>query len=292
MLKEKGILLLCFGHAYFGRLAYNLCATIKAVEDIPVAVVHGGKALSHLSETQLAIFDHVIQLPEHIGNVGGFAPKLYLNELTPFEETLFLDVDMLWLPYRKPSELFEALKDVEYTGITEGWCDIETLNCDNINKAYYFWADLNEIKTVYKLKEGKIYQWRSEVVYFKKTARVEKFFKKAQAIYANPKLKTVKKFGTHIPDELAINIAAAIVGIEPHKEKWTPAFWYSLNRDRVPGMTELSRWFLVSFGGKDAMGAIKKLYDSVASQAFKKIGRQHLFSLHSKSSYLPERAKI
>lgn len=259
---------------------------------MPVAVVHAGKALSHLSEHQLAVFDYIIPLPEHISNAGGFAPKLYLNELTPFEETLFLDADMLWLPYRKPSELFESFGEAEYTGITEGWCDIETLNCDHINKGYYFWADIAEIKNVYKLKEGKLYQWRSEVIYFKKTAKTDKFFKKAQGIYANPKLKTVKKFGTHIPDELAINISAAHFGITPHKERWTPAYWYSLNRERVPVISELERWYLVSFGGKDAMGAIKKLYDSVASAALKKLGRQHLFSLHPKSSYLPERSTI
>lgn len=281
-----------YGHPYFGRHCFNLCASLKAAEDIPVAVVHAGKALSHLSEHQLQIFDHIIPMPESISDAGGFAPKLYLNEVTPFEETLFLDADMLWLPYRKPSELFDALQESDYTGITEGWCDIATLNCDEANKAYYFWADVKEIKEAYKLKEGKMYQWRSEVVYFKKTAKTEKFFKKAQSIHKNPKLKTIKKFGEHVPDELAINISAAINGIAPHKEKWTPAYWYSLNRDRVPIMSELQRWYLISFGGKDAMGTIKKLYDSVASVALRKLGRAHLFSLHGKSSYLPERAKI
>lgn len=289
--KTRGIILLAFGHSYYGRMCYNLCCTVKATEpEMQVAVIHKGSGLSHLSLNQLQIFDHVIELPDHAQ--GGFSPKLYLNELTPFTETIFLDADMLWLPNKKPSQLFDELSDVDYTGITEGWCDIETLNCVNANKAYYFWADVKEIKEVYKLEKGKLYQWRSEVIYFKKNAATDKFFKKAQAIYKNPKLKSIKNFGTQIPDELSINISTAIHGIEPHKEKWTPAYWHKLNGDRIPTGGELVRWYLVGFGGNFASGSIKKLYDQVSSVAMKKLGRQHIFSLHSKSSYLPERAKM
>ncbi len=290
--RKRGVIALAVGHPYYGRLVYNLFCSVKAAEpDMPVAVIHGGKALSHLSMQQMTIFDEVIELPEHIK--GGFSAKLYINELTPFKETLFFDADMLWLSAKTPTQLFEELKDVDYTGITEGWCDIETLNCDNANKAYYFWADVKEIKEVYKLKEGKLYQWRSEVIYFKKTAAIDKFFRKAQSINKNTRLKTTKNFGENLPDELSINISAAIYGIAPHKDKWTPAYWHKLNNDQIPHAGEMNyRWYLVSFGSHYSSGTIKRLYDQICKVAMKKLGRQHIYSLHSKRDYLPERAKM
>jgi hypothetical protein len=296
MLKEmkyqKGVIGLAVGHPYYGRLIYNLFCSVKAAEpEMPVAVIHGGRALSHLSMQQMSIFDEVIELPENIK--GGFSAKLYLNELTPFKETLFFDADMLWLPAKTPSQLFNELSEVDFTGITEGWCDIETLNCDNANQAYYFWADVKEIKEVYKLSEGKLYQWRSEVMYFKKNARTDKFFRKAQSINKNPRLKTVKNFGEHLPDELSINISAAVHGINPHKDKWTPAYWYKLNNDQIPHATDMnSKWYLVSFGSHYSSGTIKRLYDTITKVAMKKLGRAHVFGLHSKRDYLPERAKM
>lgn len=286
----RGVILLAVRHPYYGRLAFNLAATIKASEAIPIAIVHDDKSLTHLSDSQKSVFDHFVSLPKHIGE--GFAPKLHLNELSPFEETIFFDADMLWLPVRKPSELFEELGIADFSAITEGWCELETLDCTNVNQMYYFWADVKEIKEAYGLKSGKLYQWRSEVIYFKKTDKIDQFFRTAQEIHANPNLKSIKSFATYVPDELSINISAAIHGIGPHKEKWTPAYWYKLFKDQIPGTATLYRWYLISFGGNAANGSLKKIYDQIASMALKKIGKQHVFGLHSKNSYLTERAKM
>jgi hypothetical protein len=288
-MKERGIMLIVYGHPYYGRMAYNLACTIKSVEDFPVAVAHAGRALSHLGEDQVSIFDEVITLPPAYAN--GFAPKLYLNELSPFKHTLFLDADMAWLPYRTPSELFDKLKDVDYTGITEGFFDYESQE-DQTNPMYYYWADLKEIKEAYKITSGRLYQWRTEVIYFKKTAGTKKFFEKAQKIYKDPKLKTVRQFGETVPDELAINISANINGIEPHARKWTPAYWHRLHNNRVPTIAELRAWYAVGFGGNYAGGSLIKLYDNIVAVAMRKLGRQHVFTLHPKKSFLVERIKM
>lgn len=287
---KRGIILIATGHPYYGRMAYNLACTIKASEDVPIAVVYSGAGLSHLSMQQLNIFDQVIPLPEAIG--PGFAPKLYLNELSPFDETIFFDADMLWLPKRKPSELFDELAPHDYTGITEGWHDLDHQEQKHVNQAYYFWADIVEISKVYGIKSGKIYQWRSEVIYFKKNELTDRFFKTAQQIHDNPGLESIRRFGTYVPDELAINISAAIHGIHPHKTNWTPAYWHKLNRDIIPEPSSLHQWYLMSFGSNFASGSLKKIYDQIAKAAFIKLKRQHMFSLHSKKGYLPERVKM
>lgn len=278
----RGILIIVNGHPYYGRQAYNLAVTIKANQEIPIAVAFGGTALNHLSEKQMEIFDHIIELPADAPKNSGV--KLSAYDVTPFKETLVLDADMLWLPNKNPSELFEEVKDAEFTAITEGYHDGD----DKGNPFYFYWADVSEIRKVYKV-DGKIFQWRSEVMYFKKTPRVAKMFKEAKKIFANPRLTSVKQYAGGVPDELAINIAAAIHGFEPHEEKWQPAFWWKLNRSIVPDFPTLYGYYLASFGSNTATQTIKKLYDRIMKAASYKKGHQHVFPLMSKRDYLPER---
>ena len=288
----RGIVIMATRHPYYGRMAYNLACTIKASEqDFKVAVVHDAIGLKHLGPHQSDVFDYRILLPEHYPT--GFATKLYADLLTPFDQTLVLDADMLWLFKRTPSELFDSLKDISYTGITEGWVDVADMGDDShVRKDYHFWADREEIKKVYALTSGILYQWRSEVMYFEKTETVSKFFATARDINRNPKLDSVLKFLDKIPDELSINISSAIHGIEPHKKLWTPAYWHKMNNDITRNPADLVNWYLVSFGNHWSNSSVKKLYDRIASIALKKLGRQHVFSLHSKKEYLPERIKM
>lgn len=286
MLKEKGIVIIATGHPYYGRMAYNLALTVKAVEEFPVAVIYSGRALDHLSERQLSVFTDIISVPEDVPL--RVATKLWINELTPFKKTLLLDADMLWMPKRKPSELFDELKEVEFTGITEGYYESEE-NKD-INPLYFFWADPSEIQSVYKT--GKVYQWRTEVLYFKKSAKTDKLFRFAQKVFQNPKLKSIKMYADMIPDELAVNVSASVNGIEPHQFRWMPAYWHRLNGNVMPDIQAIYSYYLVSFGSNNASGTVKKFYDRLMKAAAYKTGVQHLFPLHSKKSFLPERAKM
>lgn len=280
----KGVVVVATGHPYYGRQAYNLAVSIKAVEDTPVTVLYAGRALNHLSDIQLNFFDKIIELKEDVPNGAG--AKLWVNEYSPYKETLLLDADMLWMPKKKPSELFHAVKDVEFTAITEGYHDGQ----DHGNPVYFYWASVEEIREVYKI-EGKIYQWRSEVLYFKKTAATKKLFAQARKIFLNPKLNTIKEYAGGVPDELALNIAAAIQGIEPHAEKWQPSFWWKMNNQIVPGFDQLYSYYLASFGSNVASQPVKSLYNRIMKAASYKLGVSHVFPLYSKREYLPERQK-
>jgi len=271
-----GIVIIATNHPYYGRMAYNLAVTIKASENFPVTLLYQSPAINHLSTNQRGIFDELIEIPSEIP--GGWGAKLYLDKLSPYHETLYLDADMLWLPYRKPSELFEELNPYEYTGITEG-------KTGDPNLAYYFWADESEIREKYKVES--VYQWRSEVIYFKKET---KLFNKARKINPTVALKSVKKFGTGIPDELYINIAAALLDIHPHRYKWTPAYWPRLFKDVIK--PDLSGYYLISFGSNWASTNMKKYYMTVLKSAANKLGVLPMFELTSKRSFMPERQKM
>lgn len=275
----KGVLIFAVGHPYFGRYAHNLAMTIKAVEDIPVAVVHDGKGLSHLSDRQLEIFDHVIE--EEL--TPGCGVKLHAYELSPFDQTLLLDADMIWLPRHKPSDLIDSLTGTKFTGITEG-------STENPSGHYFFWGDAEEMKDKFKVE--KIYQWRTEVLFFEKDDLVEAMFKDAVKIYSNHGLSYVKEFAGGVPDEMAINIAAAIHGLHPHKDNWQPSYWAQLHRNTLPDLSSLyDNYYLLSVGGNHTSENVKKLYNNIVKAQAPKLGLTHCFPVTSKHSFLENRRK-
>lgn len=287
MLKQ-GILIFACGHPFYGRMAYNLALTIKAVENIPIAVVCTPHSISHVGNSQRAVFDYVIDCPVDVP--VGCGCKLWANDLTPFEETLLFDADMLWLPNKKPSQLFDQMTGVDFTAITEGYYDCTENKQHDINTKYFFWADCEEIKTKFKTKSDKIYQWRSEVVFFRKNKQTNQVFNSAKRIYRKPNLETMMKYAGGVADELAINISAAIHDVHPHRFKWQPSFWFMQHGGNIPTLEYLyANYSLVSFGSNFASGSAKQLYNRIVKAACYKMGHQHVFPLVSKNEWLPDR---
>lgn len=277
-ISTRGILLVATGPAGYGNLAYNLACSIKSVEQVEIAVVFSEASLSHLTEKQLAYFDHKIELPYDYRT--GFGVKLHLDQLTPFTHTLCLDVDMLWLG-KKPSEMFAAMDGVCFTCITEG--DSETPN-----KKYYFWADPKEIKEKYGV--DKIYQMRSEVMYFERGTAV---FETARELKPEEMLGSIRRFGKAIPDELYFNIAMAVLKVEPHVSKWMPAYWARLHGEVMPNLSVLYRdYYLLSFGSNAASPIMKRAYDNVMQVVCRKLSLPYMFKLKSKKEWAPDRLKI
>lgn len=285
----NGILIYATDHPYYGRMAYNLALTIRATGDTtPIAVAYRGSALNHLSKSQMEAFDHVIVIANDLPRGSGI--KLWSNLHSPFKNTLVLDADMLWLPKKTPEMLFAELAGVEvFTAITEGRYNIDSKKTDS-NPKYFFWANPEEIAKVYKIESGNIYQWRTEVMYF--TDKSKRMFSKARKIFSSPNLTTIQHYAGGVADELAINVSAASLGIEPHAFRWAPSYWSRLHNHRIPEVPALSDYYLVSFGANFASSELKKLYDRLVKASCYKMGLQHLFTLQSKKDHLPERAKM
>lgn len=282
----KGITIFATGHPYYGKLAYNLALSIKAVEDFPVCIVHTAQSISHLSEDQKSVVDKFIELPD--GVPAGCGCKLWGYDISPFKETLLLDADMLWLPQRKPSDLFNELKDVEFTSITEGYW---TADKKDVNPLYFFWADPVEIASVYKV--DMIYQWRSETMFFKKSELIEDMFKTAQRVFINSGLKSEAKYATGTADELGLNVAAAVHDVHPHTYKWKPAYWHLLNKGAYPEFAFLyANYYLASFGSNIASTISRQFYDRIMKSACHKLGKAYVFPLISKRGTIPERMKM
>lgn len=281
----QGIIITATINQIYGRFSWNLLLTIKAIEpDCKVALVYDEAGLSHLSPSQIDRFDYLIP-----AETTGFGGKLALDLITPFDRTMVLDADMAWMPLHPPSTLFANLEDAEFTAITEGKIDLTT-DQDESNGRYFWWADIAEIKEVYKLTTGTLYQFRSEMMYFTKTARVKKMFALARKIYKNPRLKTLKRFGTQVPDELALNIACAQLDMHPHRYKWSPSFWPKLHGENVRSVDEIyNSYYLLSAGSHVPTPTTQRLYNGIVGSAAHKMGKLHTFPLPNKAKAIPDR---
>ena len=128
MKKEKGILLIALGHPIYGKMAAALAASIKATsQEIPIVLYCSEQSTSRLMEGEKKLFDQMLIMPEEYYITNGverfLKAKTFVYDLSPFDETIFLDVDMIWSPKKKPEDLFEELNNLDFTMCNEGYVD-------------------------------------------------------------------------------------------------------------------------------------------------------------------------
>jgi hypothetical protein len=292
MLKQKdkipcGILLLAIGHPYYGRMAYNLAMSIKAKDSsVHITLVYTEGSISHINERNLHLFDNKLAID---ATNQPFGAKLLLDQLTPYDRTLYMDVDTLWVNKCSPAKLFDELNGIAFTGITEGMHDYSDPNKSDANKQYPTWADLDEIKSVFQLQNSIIYQWRSEFMYFE--GQGQDVFEYARVAYARAQeLTTVKKFADHIPDELAINIAVNQCGMWPHEYKWKPTYWDRLYGGNMTDIADLqANYYAISCGSNYNGAALKRTYDRICAASAARLNLQHVFPLVNKKEMMTNR---
>lgn len=271
MKTNRGIIIIALGSPFYGRMAFNLLISLKHTEpEMPVTLIHDSTAITHLRTEQRKRFDSMLPCsPEFYmlnGKMQYYMPKLHLHELSPYKEAIYLDADMLWLPRRKPSQLFDELAAVDFAMINEGY--IEMQGGDKFsNKNYTFWVDPDKLKAAYpenkNVQTGKLFQYRSEFIYFKKNKQSKKIFNLAQRVYKYPKALPLK-MGEKIPDEYAFNIAGLLLGIEPHEFNYCPIFWEFLHgRQRLPESELYQRYYGYSMGGSMNVDRQKNFYNEL-----------------------------
>lgn len=288
MNKQRGILLIAIGNTYFGKCAYNLAVTIKAAGDISIAVIYDETAFTELSESQRSIFDLLIPNKKKDGNMNGAMQiRLSLPVLTPFVETLAIDVDTVWMPGRDPNEVFELLADRDITYVNEGFLNLETgenTTPDN----YSGWAEPKEIAEAYGLT-GRLYQMRGEFLLFRSTLEVKKAFTAAKKIQSKPLIEPLR-LGNAVTEEFALNIAFNQAGIEPHLANWQPTYWPLMRGMHLPPVHKLKEMaYALSFGGNIISRSLKTAHNIIVGAAAHKLGLSGMFPLQAKRNYLIER---
>lgn len=288
MNKEKGILIIALGHPNYGRMALNLAISLKYTSKLPIVLAHDNSAISQI-QGNLDKFDELVLVPEKAYHRRGMKEyikaKTAIYNLSPFEETIYLDADMLWLPKRPIDLLFDELKETDLAIQSRGTVD---LTQNHLPERSSFWCDLNEYKKEYG--GDKFYSLSSEFIYFKKTKENKKFFSDSAKIYDSLKVSHTV-FAGGIPDELVFNISMLQNCIENYKDFYTPIYWEQAERKNLQPSEMYQRYFGYSAGGKIYSNNEKKFYDNL-SQFYGTHSGVHYFKLKDKMKYLPERANI
>ena len=277
---KRGILLQALGHNNYYQMAVVLAASIKVNDVLPVCLITDNT----VRKEHEFLFD-IIKKPfnESItnGNKTEFIKaKLFMYDYSPFDETIFLDVDQIIIKGRKLSTVFNELKNVEITFSNTGISN------------HCIWSNINEVKKLYGNKP--YWNFHSEFVYFKKSEAVKNYFDTAKMVYDEAEIKTALRFANgSMADELAFQCAAMITEVYPHKENYTPNFWY----DRNPKLAykypyELTDYITYSIGGKYNPQHIKNCYNTLAKSYFATLGLLNPYQVVDKRKYLPERSLI
>ena len=278
----RGILLIALGAPEYGDMAANLAASIRYSDpDIPIHLVHTDKSISHLSPLHRALFTSFAICPEEYYKWKAVSPlsfgegqgvrteyikaKTHIYELSPFDETLFLDADMFILPATHMSSVMSQLSSVcHYTIENRGYADLSK-PIEEINPHYCNWVNICDVKKHYDTT-GRFYHLHSEFIFFKKNEKNKKFFDAVREVYDMRPLQW-QVFDGGVPDEYAFDIATAITAHYPHQDPYIAIYWHGMDGRKDWNKDVIKNYIGFSLGGNfipewltQKMNAYKQLY--------------------------------
>lgn len=198
MKSKRGVLLLAYGHKSYIREARNVAATLMLhAPTIPRALVTDAP-----SEELHISFDEIVPYRPELGSV--FEQKLHLDKYSPFEETLFLDVDCLVV--RDLSWVFEffAGSGVGYTA------ELRTTG-------QWYGADIADLLANTGLTW--LPRHNGGFLYFDRSSESKRFWDAARRYFMRLPELGIRSFrGEAYPDEPAVALGTAECGILPTED--------------------------------------------------------------------------
>lgn len=312
---SRGILLVALGAPEYGHMAANLAASIRYSDpDIAIHLVHTERSVSQLTASHKALFTSMAECPaayytrESMVNgqqstngrlTTGDGPrpllwpvvsrqppieyikaKTHLYDLSPYDETLFLDVDMYILPATKMSNVMEQLSSVcHYTIENRGYADLR-LPADKLDPHYSTWVNILDVKKHYNT-EGRFYHLHSEFIFFKKNEKNKKFFDKVREVYdTRPVAWTV--FDGAVTDEYAYDIATCILEHYPHQDGYIAIYWHGMDGRRDWNKDVVKNYIGFSLGGNYIPEWITTKVNAYKQLFRKSLNLPHLFNVPPK----------
>lgn len=289
-----GVVLLAFGKVQYYWAAYNLAFSIKKFNpsiNIALIVDDRGKAFSQCPELHNCI-DYVSDIAqEDIYTDKKLDPaklKVKLYNYLPYERNLYLDVDAVALKDIQPmiEELAQSGKD--YISHCVGYHTIDKGR--DFKEMQWAWAD--KIWAHYNLAADIVMPAiNSSMQWIVKSEKAAAIYAKAQELYfENPiPLKDLRfKWGGSQPDELYMNIALAILGVDPALKHYEPLkgseggmIHFAMTR----GLTfqeVTANYYLQSYYG--GAGFTPNFYidwlDRMLKADHQAIGKRHIYLIH------------
>ena len=283
---NRGVVLIAVGHPNYGRMAAALASTLRlSNDDIKITLLYSNEAISELREDELSLFDLQLLDKETYKEGRYLRPKLLLYDLSPYDETIYLDVDMAWLG-GSINDLFYECVDSDFNMKNYGYTNINK-SIDDVKD----WAMASHVAIAYSLSDEKNFHLSSECLYFKKTKDVKKLFSLALKIFDKPKVES-REFAGYVADELAFNIAMMKLKLYPSIENWQPIFWRQSNKALCTIQNLKENFKALSMGGVRATDTEQFIYNTLVSSAYYKLGILYPYKWINKYRFLRERKII
>lgn len=285
---SRGVVLISLGHVNYGNYALQLARSIKYVDDsIPITLCYNNSSIGHI-KPYLHTFGNTIEIPKEYYITNGLndyiKAKTHLYDLSPYEETIYIDADVIWCPQKKITELFNEVSESNITIANRGKEEIK-----NAKAGFIHWAKPSDIASVYG-NEGWIYNLASEMIYFKKCIEVESFFEVAKEVYLNPQIN-YKKFAHHLPDELAFEIAILQTGVS-FRSPYLPFYWEQAEKKALQPHKIYKDYYAYSMGGNTNTTGQEQIYNNLANHYNSKFKVNGYYPAKNKKNWLNERKDI
>lgn len=290
--KENGILLLALGHPIYGNMAFTLAMSLKHHADCPpIHLVYHGSALNHLNDQKRSFFDTMSVCPDEAfmkkGKIAYFKAKTWMYDLSPFDNTLFLDADIIWFMYRSVNNLIQQLSQVDFTIQNREWWDLSNPESEKVK---WMWGRVADLRK--QFEKGKLWSLHSELVWFKKCQKNKEYFDWVKELFDNPPIPA-SDFAGDIADEFAFAIACLITGMEPHQSPFLPIYWHKLDHRQGTELARLKdKFYGYSVGGNNLRETEIEKYNLLARGYAQRAGVQNPFRLLPKKRVLAERKSM
>lgn len=291
----QGVLIVALGHNNYGRMALNLAASIRYLDKrISIHLVYTESAVVNIEKYLHVFTSKEICNPaysQYKGKTAYIKSKVHIYDLSPFDKTLFLDADTIWLPCnKKASEVMDELSGVELAIANKGFFDFEHSAPD---PSYSQWVAMEEVRAAYNFSKGKYYSLHSEFIYFEKCDNNVAYFQKVKDVFENPIVSPVT-FAGAIPDEVAYSIASILCNHYPHQDNYLPVYWQPREKKKTAYSRIHEQYYLLSIGGKMLTDSTVHEYDRLARAYASKenIANPFLSAKNAKMNWLPERKLI
>ena len=278
-------------------MAYNVALTIKANSpEVPIAILYNKNALDHLSESRHQVFDQMIELTDTSlwtinGQLNYAYPKLHLNAISPFEETIFLDVDTAWCGNNEIQSLFDQCSKYDFVIKNRNFFDMKS-QLTNDGKPLWFWVNESEVAEAYKIRSGKMYSVHAEFIYFKKTDKSKLIFDTAIEVANDVKVESGLKWaGQNNCDEVPFSLSLLLNKVSI-PVGFNPIHWYSADGEFMQRRDIMDNYSLISSGGNSFPKSLRSFYNDLIHCAAQQLNMPAGFPHQDKKTFLQERQSI
>lgn len=265
----KGILLMCFNSQTYGKFAYNMAHSIRYYTDLPIHLLCDRESIEGIDTSVFSSYEIIDFERNEFGRIDNCLAKISLYERSPFDETLYLDVDGIMI--NNPEDIFKQLEgEIIWTQPMGKGTKTENIT--------YTWADNEIVWSRYNLPEETVFNTtQTSIIYFTKDAKL--FFDVLKENYGNKlnKQEYREMWGrsSQHPDELYYSVTLAQMGID--LKEFRPVFF----PEKIETVTNiLNKYYVLSmYGGNNVKPYAKSLYDRVMQSLLNKIGRNHYYKV-------------